>query len=125
MIANVLKNRIREYAPANAVEQENVLQELMQHYVLASLSRAGMFSEAIFHGGTFLRVIHGTNRFSEGLDFLLKNANPAFRWNKYLEKIRKDCAQEGIEFETRMGDGSEANEGLMGKLFQAGKRMKR
>ncbi len=30
---------------------------------------------------------------------------------------------QGIEFETRMGDGSEANEGLMGKLFQAGKRM--
>lgn len=31
--------------------------------------------------------------------------------------------EEGIEFETRMGDGSEANDGLMGKLFQAGKRM--
>ena len=29
----------------------------------------------------------------------------------------------GIEFETRMGDGSQADEGLMGKLFQAGKRM--
>ncbi len=31
--------------------------------------------------------------------------------------------EQGIEFETRMGDGSAANEGLMGKLFQAGKRM--
>lgn len=31
--------------------------------------------------------------------------------------------EQGIEFETRMGDGSEANAGLMGKLFQAGKRM--
>jgi len=31
--------------------------------------------------------------------------------------------EQGIEFETRMGDGSEANDGLMGKLFQAGKRM--
>ena len=49
MIADVLDARIREYAPADAREQENVLQELMQHYVLASLSRAGMFSEAIFH----------------------------------------------------------------------------
>ncbi len=99
MIADMLKNRIREYAPANVVEQENVLQELMQHYVLASLSRAGMFSEAIFHGGTCLRIIYGTNRFSEDLDFLLKSPNPAFRWNKYLERIEKDCAQEGIEFE--------------------------
>ena len=88
MIADVLNARIREYAPASALEQENVLQELMQHYVLASLSRAGMFSEAIFHGGTCLRIIHGMSRFSEDLDFLLKWPNPGFRWKKYLRKIR-------------------------------------
>ena len=98
MIANVLNARIREYAPASAVEQENVLQELMQHYVLASLSRAGMFSEAIFHGGSCLRIIHGMSRFSEDLDFLLKRPDPGFRWKKYLEAVDRDCAQEGIEF---------------------------
>jgi uncharacterized protein (TIGR00266 family) len=31
--------------------------------------------------------------------------------------------EEDIEFETKMGDGSDANEGVMGKLFGAGKRM--
>ena len=31
--------------------------------------------------------------------------------------------EEGIEFETRMGDGSQADQGLMGKLFSAGKRV--
>jgi len=31
--------------------------------------------------------------------------------------------EEGIEFETKMGDGSDAEQGLMGKLFSAGKRM--
>lgn len=31
--------------------------------------------------------------------------------------------EEGIGFETRMGDGSEPDQGLMGKLFSAGKRM--
>lgn len=30
--------------------------------------------------------------------------------------------EEGISFETRMGDGSEAEQGLLGKLFSAGKR---
>ncbi len=30
--------------------------------------------------------------------------------------------EEGITFEAKMGDGSEANEGLMGKIFSAGKR---
>lgn len=31
--------------------------------------------------------------------------------------------EEGIMFETRMGDGSEANQGILGKLFSAGSRV--
>ena len=31
--------------------------------------------------------------------------------------------EDGITFETKMGDGSEADEGVMSKLFGAGKRM--
>ena len=31
--------------------------------------------------------------------------------------------EDGINFETKMGDGSDADEGMMGKLFGAGKRM--
>ena len=89
----VLSARIREYAPASPIEQENVLQELMQHYVLSSLSRAGLFVEAMFHGGTCLRIVFAMNRFSEDLDFLLKRPNPDFRWQGYLESIRRDCAQ--------------------------------
>nr|WP_321349210.1 nucleotidyl transferase AbiEii/AbiGii toxin family protein [uncultured Methanoregula sp.] len=98
MLDKVLSAKIREYAPANTVEQENVLQELMQHYVLASLARAGLFAQAMFHGGTCLRIVHGMNRFSEDLDFLLKQPNPRFRWQGYLESVRKDCAGEGIAF---------------------------
>jgi predicted nucleotidyltransferase component of viral defense system len=98
MLDRVLSARIRDYAPTNSVEQENVLQELMQHYVLSSLSRAGLFAEAVFHGGTCLRIVHGMNRFSEDLDFLLKRSDPDFRWQGYLESVRKDCEQEGIPF---------------------------
>jgi predicted nucleotidyltransferase component of viral defense system len=101
MIGDVLRNRIREYAPSNALEQENVLQELMQHYVLASLSRARLFSLAAFHGGTCLRILYGMNRFSEDLDFILKEPDEAFEWGPYLEKIRRDCKAEGIHFEVQ------------------------
>lgn len=101
MLDKVLGAKLREYAPANAVEQDNVLQELMQHYVLASLSRAGLFKEAIFHGGTCLRIVNGINRFSEDLDFLLKRPDGNFRWQGYLDAVRKDCLQEGISFEVQ------------------------
>lgn len=101
MLAKVLSARLREYAPVTPVDQENALQELMQHYVLASLSRAGLFTDAMFHGGTCLRIVYAMNRFSEDLDFLLKRADPDFRWQGYLESVRKDCAQEGIAFDVQ------------------------
>jgi uncharacterized protein (AIM24 family) len=31
--------------------------------------------------------------------------------------------EDGIQFETKMGDGSEANQSIMGKIFQAGTRL--
>jgi len=100
MIEDVLKARFDEYAPANVLEQENMLKETLQHYILASLSKHGLFSEAIFHGGTCLRIINGMQRFSEDLDFLLKEPDTAFTWDKYVAGVQRDCRAEGIEFET-------------------------
>lgn len=101
MIKDVLEAGIGRYAPADALEQENVLQELMQHYVLASLSRAGFFREAVFHGGSCLRVFHGMSRFSEDLDFLLKQPDPDFHWQTWLEAVDRDCAREGLDVEVQ------------------------
>ena len=99
MLSSVLQPRIREYSPANAIEQENMLAELMQHYVLASLSRSGLFSAAMFHGGTCLRICHSMNRFSEDLDFLLKQPDRQFVWEPHLQRIAADCEAEGLRIE--------------------------
>ncbi len=107
MIDDVLKSRFDEYAPANALEQDNMLKETMQHYILAGLSKHGLFSEAIFHGGTCLRILHRMQRFSEDLDFLLKKPDSAFKWDKYVEGVQRDCRTEGIEFEIVARENSE------------------
>ncbi len=99
MFHDVVAAKLGEYDLGNAVEQENALQELMQHYILASLSRAGLFAETMFHGGTCLRIVYAINRFSQDLDFLLKKPNPHFVWQPYLAKVQRDCAQEGIDLE--------------------------
>ena len=99
LLSDVLQARVREYAPANGIEQENMLAELMQHYVLASLSRSGLFSTAIFHGGTCLRICQSMNRFSEDLDFLLKQPDRRFAWEPHLKRIAADCEAEGLRFE--------------------------
>jgi len=44
MIKQVLEEKIKEYSITSVIDQENVLQELVQQHVLASLSRAGFFS---------------------------------------------------------------------------------
>lgn len=100
MLSDVLRTRFEQYAPANESEQENMLKETMQHYILASLSKHGLFSEAIFHGGTCLRIVNGMPRFSEDLDFLLKTPDAHFAWQRYLSRVKRDCEQEGIEFES-------------------------
>jgi hypothetical protein len=101
MDADTWKAKLKDYAPANALEQELALGEVLQSLVLASLSRSGFFGEALFHGGTCLRMIHRLPRFSEDLDFLLKRPDPVFRWTRYLDAVRRDCAMEGVQFETR------------------------
>jgi len=100
MIDRVLLEKIREYHPADAMDQENILQELMQHYILASLSKAGFFKTAVFHGGTCLRILNGMNRFSEDLDFISKKPDPDFLWGvSLLKRIQEDCESDGIQFE--------------------------
>ncbi len=99
MFEDFLRSRFNEYPPGNALEQGNMLKEAMQHYVLASLSKHGLFSEAAFHGGTCLRIVHGLQRFSEDLDFLLKKPDPAFQWSQYLAGVQRDCHADGLEFE--------------------------
>ncbi len=99
MIENLLSQKIAEYRPKNAVDQENILQELMQHFCLVSLAKEGFFKIAEFQGGTCLRIIHGLDRFSENLDFVLKKPDPSFKWQKYLDRISRDFRAENIHFE--------------------------
>lgn len=100
MTGHLLEARIKDYAIANALDQENVLQELIQQYLLAGLARAGFFSDegGVFHGGTCLRIVYGMNRFSEDLDFFLKRPNPGFAWRRYLDPVLRDASGEGFRF---------------------------
>jgi len=98
MNGGLLSSRIREYGPANAIEQENVLREVIQQLVLASLSRAGFFKTGAFHGGTCLRILHGMSRFSEVLDFLLKTPDAEFSWDPYVQRVLDDARADGLDF---------------------------
>ncbi len=118
MIEEMLNEKIRDYRPTNAIEQETVLKELIQHFVLASMARNRFFNQAAFHGGTCLRVLYGTNRFSEDLDFLLQEPAADFQWSPHIEGIRRDCEAEGLHLDVT--DRVRAHGAVRGAFLKTG-----
>ena len=50
----------------------NVAREYLQARLLGTLQRAGAMIPLAFHGGTALRFLYATARYSEDLDFALE-----------------------------------------------------
>jgi hypothetical protein len=108
MIEEVFAQRISEYGTTSELEKWNVVHEILQELALVSLSRAGFFSEAEFHGGTCLRIFRGLDRFSEDLDFALKAPAAGFNWGRYLDRIQSDMGLRGIKAEVIDKSGVDA-----------------
>lgn len=98
---DIVKQRLRDYGAANALEEENAVKEILQEIALYALWRADFFDVALFQGGTSLRILHRLPRFSEDLDFLLRVPDPAFDWSPYLTVLREVTAQFGLKLDAR------------------------
>ncbi|OPL19089.1 MAG: hypothetical protein AVO35_12505 [Candidatus Aegiribacteria sp. MLS_C] len=75
--------------------------ELLQEMAIYSLSAHDFFKEAFFHGGTELRLLHGLPRFSEDLDFLLREPDEGFDWKIYEDKLLATFSRYDIRLEIR------------------------
>ncbi len=89
----LIKEKLAAYKAANQLEEEHAVKEILQDIALYGLWRTGFFDVAAFQGGTSLRILHGMNRFSEDLDFILQQPNPEFSWSGYLSGML-DCFTE-------------------------------
>jgi predicted nucleotidyltransferase component of viral defense system len=56
------------------LQARNVVREYLQARLLGALQRAGAMLPLAFHGGTALRFLYATSRYSEDLDFALERA---------------------------------------------------
>lgn len=97
----LIQRRLDEYQASNAVEEEQAIKEIIQEIALFALWRAGFFEVAAFQGGTSLRILHGLPRFSEDLDFILKEPDLEFDWNHYLEKLLENLEEFGLQTEVK------------------------
>jgi len=94
---DLIQKRLDGYKTSGPIEEENALKEIVQEIILFALWQADFFEVAAFQGGTSLRILHGLNRFSEDIDFILLEPNPNFSWQPYLDKLSETCKEFGIE----------------------------
>ncbi|NLI78208.1 MAG: nucleotidyl transferase AbiEii/AbiGii toxin family protein [Candidatus Riflebacteria bacterium] len=98
---HLIEQKLRDYHPNSALEQDIALTEIVQQFILFGLARSGFFADAAFHGGTCLRILFGLPRFSEDLDFVLKTPDRTFGWGKHLRVICAECAAYGVDLEVK------------------------
>jgi hypothetical protein len=75
----------------------NLAREFLQAYILAALQRAGAMVPLAFQGGTALRFLYSTRRYSEDLDFALERAGAGYDFRASLESIRADLRRDGYD----------------------------
>lgn len=78
--------------------RESILKEYLQYKILSSIFNSEYAAKLVFLGGTALRIVHGSTRFSEDLDF----DNLGLTGQEFTNLstiIQRDLALEGLEVE--------------------------
>jgi len=91
----ISQESLKEFTKKYQTTKENIVREYCQHLFLSSLYRLPNSEKLLFKGGTALRFIYGSPRFSEDLDF---TGQDIFRF-----KIIDDLFIEAITELERMG----------------------
>ncbi len=92
------------HAAPSPVDGRNVAREYLQARILGALQRAGAMIPLAFHGGTALRFLFATARYSEELDFSLEHATAAYDFRAYLQAIRSTFVTEGYQVALKVSD---------------------
>ena len=93
---SIISQMLSQHPSETQNDKKNSIKEVVQEIVLCGLSRAGLFKEAAFYGGTALRIFYGLDRFSEDLDFSLMSADPDFRIDAYLLAVERELLTYGL-----------------------------
>lgn len=95
----IIQQRLDSYNATNSLEEGQATKEIIQEVALYALWRADFFKVAAFQGGTSLRILHKLPRFSEDLDFMLKEPDSGFEWSGYLEQLLACFEEYGLKSE--------------------------
>ncbi|ALJ16269.1 nucleotidyl transferase AbiEii/AbiGii toxin family protein [Sphingopyxis macrogoltabida] len=100
----LIREKLDQANTETPVGRENALKQILQEIALYALWRADFFDVALFQGGTSLRILHGLPRFSEDLDFILREPDSAFDWSPYLKVLADVFDEYGLDLEVKPRD---------------------
>lgn len=84
---------------------ESILKEYLQYKILNSIFNSKFANKLAFLGGTALRIVYGSTRFSEDLDFD-NFAMTEKEFTALSEVIKRDLSLEGLEVEINTVTGN-------------------
>ena len=87
----------------------NLTREYLQARLLGALQRAGAMIPLAFHGGTALRFLFDSARYSEDLDFALEKDKGRYDFRAYLQTIKAEFSAEGYTVELKANDKKVVN----------------
>lgn len=101
-----MKDYLRELVRAapTPLDARNIAREYLQARLLGGLAHAEAMIPLAFQGGTALRFLYRTARYSEDLDFALEREPARYDLRAILRVIRKELAAEGYAIELKVND---------------------
>ena len=89
-------------------DKENRLREFLQILILKVFHDKGWFENLAFVGGTALRILFNTRRFSEDLDFSLVNS-AGYDFKKLCDQLHKEIELHGLKMEKTLKEAGAVN----------------
>ncbi|PKO21318.1 MAG: hypothetical protein CVU38_15390 [Chloroflexi bacterium HGW-Chloroflexi-1] len=111
------------HAAPTPVHGRNVAREYLQARILGALQHAGAMIPLAFHGGTALRFLYASARYSEDLDFALEHSQEQYDFRAYLKSIQRELGVEGYTPEFKVSDQKVVHSAFVrfpGLLFELG-----
>ena len=107
----------------NPLQARNQAREYLQALILQSLQRAGAMVPLALHGGTALRFLYNSQRYSEDLDFALEGNAQEYDFGAHLRSIRRDLEAQGYALALKVNDQKSVQNAFVrfpGLLFELG-----
>ena len=93
------QNSLKEFTKKFQTVEKNIVREYIQHLFLSSLYKLPEAEKLLFKGGTALRFIYGSPRFSEDLDFTGYNIHHHRIIDELFIDVLSKMGEQGIKID--------------------------